>query len=207
VSDTKRKLLDATVETLRDHGIAGTSARAIATAAGVNQALVFYHFGTVAELVDAACRDATETRVAMYREKFLQVNDLGELLSLGRSLHDAERAAGNVRMLAQVLAGAQQDESLAGAARHAMALWTVEIEATLRRVLAGSVLEEIADPVGLAHSVSAAFIGIELYEGVDAAGAELSWSALEQLSVIVDVVPDLGPVARRALRNRIRRSR
>jgi AcrR family transcriptional regulator len=43
LSDTKARRLFATLLTLAEHGIAGTSARTIAAAAGVNQALVFYH--------------------------------------------------------------------------------------------------------------------------------------------------------------------
>ncbi|HWF41120.1 MAG TPA: TetR/AcrR family transcriptional regulator, partial [Acidothermaceae bacterium] len=58
MSDTRRKLIDGTITTLRDKGIAGTSARVIAATAGVNQALVFYHFGTVDQLIDAACRES-----------------------------------------------------------------------------------------------------------------------------------------------------
>ena len=54
MTDTRRKLLDAAMATLRDKGIAGTSARVIAAAAGVDQALVFCHFGSVAELIGQA---------------------------------------------------------------------------------------------------------------------------------------------------------
>ena len=46
-----RSLIDAAVETLRDHGYAGASARIVADRAGVNQGLIFYHFGSVADLL------------------------------------------------------------------------------------------------------------------------------------------------------------
>ena len=48
MSDTRAKLLSAAAEALRVDGVAGLSARSIATRAGVNQALIFYHFKTVA---------------------------------------------------------------------------------------------------------------------------------------------------------------
>ena len=48
---TRRRLVDATMQTIREQGIAKLSARTIATTGGVNQALVFYHFGTVDGLV------------------------------------------------------------------------------------------------------------------------------------------------------------
>jgi AcrR family transcriptional regulator len=205
VTDSRRKLVDGAIETLRTHGIAGTSARTIAASAGVNQALVFYYFGTMDSLLDTACRESTAERVALYRDRFGAVGSLRELLALGRELHVTEREAGNVAVLAQVLAGAQQDEGLAAAARHSLQLWVSEIDAVLRRVLTGSPVAEIADPAGLAAAVTASFIGIELYEGVDAESATAAIEALEQLALLAEVVDDLGPVARRALRTRLRR--
>jgi len=207
MSDTKTKLLDAAASTLRDVGIAGLSARTIATTAGVNQALIFYHFNTVSELVVAATKQAVEESLAYYQAEFAKVGSLVELLRLGRRLHERERDLGNVQMMAQLMAGAQQDENLAQAARYALQTWSAEIELVVRRVLANSPLEVIADPRGLANAVSASFIGLELYEGVDHAAANSALDALEQLGVLVEVMDDLGPVARRALQSKVRRTR
>jgi AcrR family transcriptional regulator len=205
VSDTRGKLIDGAIETLRTRGIAGTSARVIAAAAGVNQALVFYHFGTVDSLVDVACRESTANRVALYHDRFAAVGSLRDLLALGRELNVAERDAGNVAVLGQVLAGAQQDPNLAAAARYSLRLWVAEIETVLRRVLADSPVAELTDAAGLAPAVAAAFIGIELYEGVDPDAAASALNTLEALSALAEVLDDLGPVARLALRARLRR--
>jgi AcrR family transcriptional regulator len=204
MNDTKLKLLVAAADTLRDLGIAGLSARTIASAADVNQALIFYHFKTVAELVVAATRQAVDERVGYYHEQFAQVESLPALLGLGRELHERERDAGNVRMMAQLMAGAQQDETLAEAARYAMRTWSAEIETVVQRVLRGSPLSVIADPAGLAKAVSASFIGLQLYDGVDPVGAAAAMDALERLGVLVEVMDDLGPVARRALQRKVR---
>jgi AcrR family transcriptional regulator len=207
VTDTKAKLLVATAETLRTDGIAGLSARTIAKRAEVNQALIFYHFGTLPTLVDAAVRRAVDDSVAVYRDRFAEVTSLVELLRVGRELHERERAAGNVAMMAQLMAGAQRDEVLGSAARYAMERWNGEIETVVRRLLAGSPLAEVTDPPGIARAISAGFIGLELYEGVDPAGASRALAALEQLGVLVEVIDDLGAVARRAVRSRLRRAR
>ena len=207
MSDTKANLLAAAADTLRDAGIAGLSARAIGTRAGVNQALIFYHFNTVTELVIAATRSAVDESVDYYRGEFATVTSLVELLHLGRQLHERERERGNVQMMAQLMAGAQQDPQLAEAASYAMRAWSSEIEIVVRRVLHGSPLELIADPRGLAHAVSAAFIGIQLYDGVDPAGSTSALDALEQLGTLIEVVDELGPVARRALQGKVRRTR
>ncbi|MFG1777172.1 TetR/AcrR family transcriptional regulator [Micromonospora sp. NPDC049048] len=201
---TRQKLIDGALAAIRSHGIAGTSARTIAAAAGVNQALVFYHFGSVDALLAEACRDATAARVAVYRARFAQVRSLGELLDLGRVLHEQERAEGNVAVLAQLLAGAQTDERLAEPTAAALRLWTAEIETVLHRLLRDSPVAPIADPAGLARAISAAFVGLELFEGVDPAGGRDALDALERLAVLVEVLDDLGPLARRALRTHLR---
>ncbi|WP_304050861.1 TetR/AcrR family transcriptional regulator [Jatrophihabitans endophyticus] len=204
---TRAKLMAAAVAVLRDEGMAGLSARTVAARAGVNQALVFYHFTTLNGLVDEACRQTVDDSVEFYRTRFAAVDSLVELLHAGRELHERERAAGNVALMAQLLSGAQRDDVLGDAARYAMATWNREIEVVVRRVLATSPLVGIADPAGLARAVSASFLGLELYEGVDREGALAALDALEQLGVLVEVVDDLGPVASRALRARMRRTR
>jgi AcrR family transcriptional regulator len=191
---------------IREHGIAGVSARTIAAAAGVNQALVFYHYGSVDDLLAAACRANAAERVAHWSARLAGVGSLRELLAAGRALHEQERELGNVSVLAQLLAGAQADERLAAPTAGALQLWVDEIEAVLGRLLAGSPFAEIADVPGLARAVSAAFVGLELYDGVDRAGAERAMSALDQLALLIEVVEDLGPVARRALRAKIDRA-
>ncbi|MFI6091819.1 TetR/AcrR family transcriptional regulator [Streptomyces sp. NPDC051218] len=203
-ADTKRKLLEGALRTLTEQGIAKTSARTIAAAAGVNQALVFYHFGSVDELLAAACRHGSEQRVSRYRERLDAVSSLGELLEFGREMHEEERAAGHVAVLGQLLAGAQTQPRLAPATAAGLALWIEEIEKVLVRVLASTPLGEFADPVGLARAVAASFVGIELYEGVDEAGASRALDALEQLSLLVAAVEELGPIAQRAMRHRLR---
>jgi AcrR family transcriptional regulator len=209
-SDTRDRLLQGTIDALRTQGIAGVSARTIAAAAGVNQALVFYHFGSVDELVAAAAMWSTEREVAGYRERFERVRSLRELQKVGREMHAYESAAGNVTVLGQMLAGAQTNPALAAATRDALALWTVEIERVLTRVLADSPLGEVADVPGLARAVSASFIGMELLAAVDPEGDRAAFRALDQLGALLEYLDDLGPAARvaarRAVRTAVRRS-
>jgi AcrR family transcriptional regulator len=206
MSDTRVKLQKATVEALRESGIAGLSARTVAARAGVNQALVFYHFGTMPELVQAAIRASVDDSVAYYRERFGQIGSLTELLAVGRELNLRERELGNIAIMAQLMAGAQHDLMLAEAARYAMAVWSNEIEGVVRRVLAGSPLVDLVDAAGLAQAISASFIGLELYEGVDPVGGEAALDALDTLGHLVEAVNDLGPVATRVFAARLRKT-
>jgi AcrR family transcriptional regulator len=204
VSDTRAKLLRAAADTVRERGAAGASARAIATRAEVNQALIFYHFGTVSELLEAACRQAVDEAAERYREQFARVTSLPGLLVVGRELHERERAIGNVAMMAQLMSLAGSDPVLASAARYAMSVWATEIESVVERLLHGSPLAEIADSAGLARALSASFIGLELYDGVDPEGAAHALDSLERLGVLAEVVNDLGPIARRALNSKLK---
>jgi len=203
--DTRQRLIDGTLDAIRRHGIAGTSARTIAAAAGVNQALVFYHFGTVHELLEAASLAATRARVAAFQDRLAAVTSLRELLAAGRELHAEERTLGNVAVLAQMLAGAQSDPQLAEATGGALRLWFAPIEQALVRLLDGSPLAELLDTAGLARAASAAFIGLELFESVDPDGAAAALDAVERLAILAEAVDDLGPVARRTLRAKLRR--
>ncbi|GAB6897132.1 TetR/AcrR family transcriptional regulator [Kineosporia succinea] len=201
-----QRLIDAAFTTLRTHGIAGTSARTVAATAEVNQALIFYHFGSMEGLLAEACRRSTQQRLLVYRERFATVGSLRELLVVGREIHVSEQAEGNVAVLAQLLAAGQNDPALGAVTADALQLWVDEIETVLRRLLQASPLGEVLDPAGLARAVSAAFVGLELYEGVAPEQGALALDALDQLGVLVEVVEGLGPVGRQAVRLQVRRA-
>jgi AcrR family transcriptional regulator len=201
---TRDKLLAAAGEVLSTHGLAAASARTVAGRAGVNQALIFYHFGSVAELVEASVRRSADLAVASYRDRFADVSSFTELLTLGRELHRAERDRGNVAQMAQVMSGALSDQTLGRAGRYALELWTSEVDSVLRRLVAGGPLNGMVDPGGLARAVAASFLGLELYEGVDPAGAASALDALESLGGLLELLDGLGPVATRAVRSRVR---
>jgi AcrR family transcriptional regulator len=203
---TRDKLLAAAAEALATDGVAAVSARSIAARADVNQALIFYHFESVADLLDLAVRRSVDAAVADYRERLQGVGTLSQLLVLGESLRAGEGGRDDVAQMAQVMAGAQQDAVLAGAARYAIEAWSAEVEGVLVRVLAASPLRDVVDPAGLARAVASGFIGLQLYEGVDPEGAASALEALRVLGVLAQAMDDLGPVATRAVRSRLRRA-
>ena len=60
-------LVAAAIDALREAGFAGASAREIAGRAGYSQALVFYHFGSVNDLLLAALDEVSARRMDDYR--------------------------------------------------------------------------------------------------------------------------------------------
>ena len=198
--DTKARLRSAALAVVREKGVGSASARTIAAAAGVNQALIFYHFDSVSELIEAASNEAVEARVELYRAAFADVTSLADLLTIARQIHEQERRAGSMTVMAQIMAGAQTDPVLARAGRHAVAAWTDEVDRVLHRVLATSPLGSLIDSTGLSQLVSATFMGIELYHGADPDAADLAFGAVERLNTLLSALEELGPASRRALR-------
>ncbi|MFF4263088.1 TetR/AcrR family transcriptional regulator [Streptomyces virginiae] len=202
---TKQKLLEGALRTLAEQGVAKASARTVAATAGVGQGLIFYHFGSVDELLAAACRYGAEQRVARYRDRLAALGSLAELLEFARAMHEEERAAGNVALLGQLLAAGQTSPVLAAATADGLGLWVEELEKVLTRLLAATPLEGYADPAGLARATAASFIGIELYEGVDPQGAGSALAALEQLAGLATMLEGLGSLSQRVVRHGLRR--
>jgi hypothetical protein len=134
------------------------------------------------------------------------VTSLGELIAVGRDLHEAEKRAGNVQQMAQVMAGAMRDERLAAAGRYAMEQWSAALETVLARVLRTTPLQGLVEPRGLARTVAAGFIGLELYDEVDPQAAASAFDALDAIGALVSALDALPPVAVRAVRSRARRA-
>jgi AcrR family transcriptional regulator len=204
---TKARVLRAAQQTVRETGLANASARTIAARAGASQGLIFYHFGTVSELLEAASNDATDQSIRGYRTALAQVQSLSDLLAVGDDLHRRELANGNVAFMAQMMSGAQHDPVLARASRYAMSAWIRELRTVLERVLHDSPLAELIDIDGVARLIAAGFIGLELYDAVDPEGTAGAVEALRSLDRLVTTLDDLGPIARRAVRAATRRQR
>lgn len=189
-AETREKLLAAARACLRDEGIAGVSARAIARHGDLNQALVFYHFGSVDGLLQAVARTDSERRARLYEDRLADVSTLKELVSIGRQIHKVEFAEGNTAVLAQLVAGAASSTDLGVAVQDGMQTWTTLVEDALARVLAGTPLAT-AVPLGdVAYAIASLFLGLELMGGVDGddARVESLFTSLDAVSGLVDML-------------------
>ena len=202
---TRQRLESAALAVLREGGIAGLSARAVARRAGVNQALIFYHYDSLAKLIRSAALASVTAAVEQYRPTLNEANSFAELFATGQRMNAAERDAGNVKVMAQLLAGGHLDATIGDCARACINQWVDALQPVIERLVKGSPLVGVIDPDGLTRAISSAFIGLELYEGVDADGAESAATSLQQLGTVLEAVETLGPVATRAIRAQIRR--
>jgi hypothetical protein len=134
------------------------------------------------------------------------VASLRELLAVGRELHAEERRLGNVSVLDQLLAAAPNDPKLAAATGAGAATVDRRDRVGPATAAGGCAVLRGGHIPGLARAVSAAFVGLELYEGVAEADAHRAMAALDQFAVLVEVVDELGLVSRRALPKKICRA-
>jgi AcrR family transcriptional regulator len=191
---TRERILDAALAALRDEGIAGISARSIARHGDFNQALIFYHFGSVDALLVAVARSESERRSALYAEALQDVDSLTGLVAVARRLHDEEFQAGTVAALTQMLAGAVGGEDLAQGVRDAFEPWTALVGATIDRLLDGTPYAGLLPAADLTTAVAALFLGIELLVGVDpdATAGDSLFATMESVARLVDALLQAG---------------
>ena len=201
---TRDRLIDAAARTLAEHGMAATSARAIGSRAGVNPALIYYHFDSLVGLLVETSRHLTQQRALTYQQRLAPVRSLSELAAVARGLHQEEHASGNLSVLAQLLAGSRTHPELATALNDNFDLLANEVASTLERLLTDSALAGLLDTDQVARAVSAGFIGIELLDTISAGDDAALFDTLDTITALVDAVLDAGTIPTALIRRRIR---
>jgi AcrR family transcriptional regulator len=194
--ETKAKIIEATIETLKTEGIVGTSARAIARAGDFNQALIYYHFGSINDVLVAALARMGEERIALYEDRVKDVDTFPELARVGAELHKEDTAKGNITVLTQIIAGAVGDPDLGPRLYEQFEPWNRLVEHAIDRVLEGSAFEDAFPVADLALAVSSLFLGIELMSSLrpDADREDSLFRTISLIAVLVDAVMTTGAV-------------
>ena len=181
---TRERLVEAAIAALKEEGFAGASARAIADKAGVNQALVFYHFGSVNNLLLAALDTTSERRMARYHEAMANARGVDELVHVARAIYREDLQAGHLTVLGAVIAGAATVADLGPAIGERIRPWVRFTAENVRPMLAGSPLEELVAADDAAFAIISLYLGMELLTSLDGdqARAESLFAALERLA-------------------------
>ncbi|MEU8815601.1 TetR family transcriptional regulator [Actinoplanes sp. NPDC048796] len=74
--ERKSRIIDATIDVVADHGVAGTTSRRIAAAADVPLGSITYHFDSIDDLLAQAFRRLSDQMSPRYEAHFAQVRDL-----------------------------------------------------------------------------------------------------------------------------------
>src|SRR5215467_14352162 len=165
--DTRRRIVEAAFETLRANGFAGTSARSIARVGSFNQALIFYHFGSVNDLLIAALDWSAKQRMTRYREALTGIDDLPRLMDAAASLYKEDAESGHTTVLAELFAASLAVPALAAQLTARMEPWILFTEGLMRGVLhrlsvGGAVNLRVA-----AQATLALYLGIDLLVHAD----------------------------------------
>ena len=188
--------MDAALETLREEGFAGTTARAIAQRGGFNQALIFYHFGSVPNLLLEAFRRNSVEQVAKYRAAATEVSSLSDLVEIARRLHRDDLESGSVTVVTQLMAAAVSDPDLGRAILERFEEWIRLVEEALRRAVGSHPLAAVIPTREAAYAISALFLGIELMTRLDPERSEAGalFDMMVNLARLIEqVTPSLLP--------------
>ncbi|HEX6679945.1 MAG TPA: TetR/AcrR family transcriptional regulator [Gaiellaceae bacterium] len=158
----KERIATAAFETLRTEGFAGATSRAIARQGGFNQALVFYHYGSLEALLLAALQRSSEERLARYRERVESVAEIPELLAVLAELHAEDEASGHMRVMSQLVAGSLNRPELGRGLLALMEPWVDLARETLERVLPTGL-----PSADLAYAIVVFYFGLNLISHLD----------------------------------------
>lgn len=164
---TRRQFVNAAIETLKSDGYAGASARSIAHRAGLNQGLIFYHFGSVANLLLAALDAVSEERLHLYTAEVSSVTSPVQLVDAAEGIFRSDLAAGYITVLVEMIVGASSTPGLGPAVAARIQPWREFAQSTIESSLGNSPLSSVLPAKDLAHAVVALYLGLEMVGHLD----------------------------------------
>jgi AcrR family transcriptional regulator len=191
---TKLRIAEAALETLKQKGYNGASAREIAAHGAFNQALIFYHFGSVDGLLLAVLELVSRRRMRAYRVPFEDARSLPALASLGRRIYEEDLANGYVIVLGElVTAGASRPQLGAGVAA-CLRPWLEMVERKVEDLVAGSPMEALVPARDAAFAIVALYLGIDMLGHLDGNRARAQ-SLLDRATSLATLMGSLLPLA------------
>jgi len=183
---TKDRIVDAALDSLKEEGFAGTSARSIAKRGGFNQALIFYHFGTVNDLLLAALDRTSEERMTKYREAVEAIDSVDEAVRVATELYREDLASGHITVLSEMMAASTDRPDLGPEIVARLEPWIALAEDAVRSLLAKLGLEKLAPPRAIAYGIVALYVGVDLLSHLeqDDTKAEALFSAVKGVAAM-----------------------
>lgn len=164
---TRTALIDAAIESLRFDGFAGASARTIAARAGANQSLVFYHFGSVADLLLAALDEVSARRLQRYSAAIDGASTPTDLVAAATQIFREDLDEGYVTVLVEMIAGAASSPALGEQVAARIAPWRAFAERVIQAALADSPFGALVPVDSAAYAVVALYLGLEMLSHLD----------------------------------------
>jgi len=161
-AETRRLLVEAAIETLKDVGYVGASARTIAERAGTNQGLIFYHFGSVANLLLAALDAVSAARLEQYAAALERIESPEMLVDVASAIFSEDLDAGYVTVLVEMIAGASSTPGLGAEVAARIGPWTEFAQSAIESTLADSPFGALLPAGDVAYGIVALYLGLEM---------------------------------------------
>ena len=161
-ADTRTRILEATLATLKERGLAGASTRAIASRGDFNPALIFYYFGSLNGLLLAALERSSSERLDRYRAAVEGAERIDELVDVLSRIYREDLDSGHIRVVSELVAGSVANPELGPRVVELMEPWIELAERAVERALAGSPILELASPRRLAYVAVTFYLGANL---------------------------------------------
>lgn len=166
LGETKAKILDAAFRRLASEGYAALSVREIAKDAGVNHALINYHFRTkdqlVIEVLDAANSRLLARQTSMYRGP----GGFADKWAEARRFYRSDLASGFVRVQAELWAASLSNPGLREKFVPRLVAWKKVVLGAVREALATLEANDVTLPAPFTAEVIACWIS-EFWLGME----------------------------------------
>lgn len=183
--ETKARILEAAFQRLAREGYASLSVREIARDAGVNYALINYHFESKDKLViavlDEANRRLLERQARMYQSR----GSVAEKWAQARRFYENDLASGFVRVLMELYAASMSNAALRAEFQPRMNAWFELVAQAVRDALDhhGLQLPVSAEVIGC--WISNFWMGMELATLTGTGSPELHRQALDAFEALL----------------------
>lgn len=160
--DTKSRILEAAYQRLAREGYAAMSVREIAKDAGINHALINYHYKSKDELVIAVLDEANRRLLERQRRLYGSPGRYADKWAQARRFYENDLASGFVRVLMELYAASMSNEKLREAFRPRIMAWFDVINGVVHEAFDRLGLEPGIPPDVVACWISNFWMGMEL---------------------------------------------
>jgi DNA-binding transcriptional regulator YbjK len=131
--DRKERIIEATLDVIAEHGVAGTTHRLIAEAADVPLGSLTYHFESLAALREQAFRRHAERMTVLYEQHFDHVRTRRQLIeAITQLVHDNNASSTQESIITfELYTAARRDPSL----RQITEAWMAASRVVLQRYI------------------------------------------------------------------------
>jgi AcrR family transcriptional regulator len=164
--DTKSRILDAAYRRLASEGYAALSMREIARDAGVNHALINYHFRSKDQLVIAVLDESNRRLLERQQRMYRGPGSFAHKWAEARRFYEADLASGFVRLQAELWAASFSDAGLREKFLPRLLAWKRVVLGGVREALAAAVAAGVELPAFLTAEAIAAWIS-EFWLGME----------------------------------------